>query len=193
MLEDRKEWEPQQDLIIDDMIRQIYELWFTCAAMEGRFDDVTGFGFTEFMADQVRYTEAEYIPPPQTWIDPEKEANAFAMLIKNRLITREEIVAMRGHRFYNIIQKIAAEHNSLDNLELRLPEDAEERTDLRNVIKAGLTQALTAYFNNGFCGYYYEKKIKTYRKTKRNIYRIHTGGIPQAKQINIRLSRPVQD
>ncbi len=144
MLEDRKEWEPEQDLLIDDLLRPCYELWFTFAALEGRFDDVTGFDTGDFLSDRTRFVEAEFIPPPQTWIDPQKEADAFETLLKNRLITREEIIAMRGERFWNVVQKIAGERDTIDGLGMTLPEDAPERTELRNVVKAMLAQVLSA-------------------------------------------------
>jgi lambda family phage portal protein len=144
MLEDRKEWEPEQDLLIDDLLRACYETWFTFAALEGRFDVVPGFDLAEFMASRMRHVEAEYIPPPQTWIDPEKEANAYAILLKNNLITREEIIAMRGERFFNVIKKIAAEQKFIEEAGLILPEKADERADIRDVIKSMLKQATVA-------------------------------------------------
>lgn len=142
MLADRKEIEPEQELITDDMIRPVYELWFNFAALEGRFDGVEGFGYDEYLAERHRFVEAEYIPPPQTWIDPEKEANAFAIMLKNRLITREEIVAMRGGRFYQIIEKLAVEQQETGALNLTLPEDEQERNALRELVKAILTNKL---------------------------------------------------
>lgn len=138
MLEDRKEWEAEHDLIKADLIRPTYQMWFQFAADEGRFDGVEGFDYDEYMNDRERFLEAEYIPPPQTWIDPEKEANAFAVLIKNRLITREEIIAMRGERIWNVASKIAAEYNEFDDLKLSLPENTEERQALREMLQSML-------------------------------------------------------
>ena len=136
MLEDRKEWEPEQELLVDDLIRPIYEKWFNFAAMEGRFDGVEGFSMGEYLADPTRFTSADFIPPAQTWIDPEKEANGFAVMLKNRLITREEIVAARGGRFYQTIQKLAAEKAETDELGLGLPENEMDRSELRNLVQA---------------------------------------------------------
>lgn len=135
MLEDRREWEPEQELIIDCLLRPVYELWFTFAASEGRFDGIEGFDHDEFLAERWRFVDADYIPPAQSWIDPEKEANAFAVLLQNRLITREEIVAMRGGRFYQTIEKIAAEQTETDALNLSLPENAAETAAIRDFIK----------------------------------------------------------
>lgn len=136
MLEDRKEWEPEQELLVDDVIRPIYEKWFNFAALEGRFDGVEGFSTAEYLADPPRFHSADFIPPAQTWIDPEKEANGFAVMLRNRLITREEIVAARGGRFYQTIQKLAAEKAETDDLGLGLPENESDRTELRDLVKA---------------------------------------------------------
>ena len=136
MLEDRKEWEPEQELLVDDLIRPLYEKWFNFAALEGRFDGVEGFTTAEYLADPSRFHSADYIPPAQTWIDPEKEANGYAVMLKNRLITREEIVAARGGRFYQTISKLAAEKAETDDLGLGLPENEMDRSELRNLVQA---------------------------------------------------------
>jgi lambda family phage portal protein len=135
MLEDRREWEPEQELLTDDIVSPAYHKWFHFAALEGRFDDVDEFKMDEFLAESWRFTEAEYIPPAQIWIDPQKEAEAFAILLKNRLITREEIIALRGGRSWSVIEKIAEELTVFDDLSLSLPENDDERKSLRDVLK----------------------------------------------------------
>lgn len=135
MLTDRQEWEPEQQLLVDDLIRPIYNLWLDFAVLEGRFDDVKDFEAGDYVSERYRFQEADFTPPPQTWIDPEKEANAFAVLLKNRLITREEIVAMRGQRFAVVVNKLAEEKNATDDLGMTFPEDAQDRTELRDLIK----------------------------------------------------------
>ncbi|HSZ58563.1 MAG TPA: phage portal protein [Tepidisphaeraceae bacterium] len=138
MLEDRKEQEPEQQLFIDAMVRPAYELFFNWAVMEGRLDGIEGFSTDEFLADRFRYVEADYLPPSQSWIDPEKEANAFVILLKNRLITREEIVALRGGRYSHVIEKLAEEKNLAENRGLTLPENDDERNNVRELVKAAI-------------------------------------------------------
>ncbi len=103
--------------------------------LEGRFDGVKGFDVGEFLDDRHRFTHAEYIPPAATWIDPEKEANAFAQLLKLRLITREEIVAQRGGRFYQVVNKLAEEKAFTTDAGLSLPENADDLSQLRELLK----------------------------------------------------------
>jgi lambda family phage portal protein len=142
MLEDRKTWEIEHEVLIADLIRPTYEIFFRLAVLEGRFDGIDGFSHDEFLAEPWRYLDAEFIPPPQTWIDPEKEANALAILLKNRLITREEIVALRGERIWNVTAKILAENKQLEGNGLSLPENAEEKAALRKLIEVMLGNRL---------------------------------------------------
>jgi lambda family phage portal protein len=125
MLEDNKEWGVEQDMLIDGVIAPIFELFWRFSALEGRYDGISGFDMGEFLDNPTRFTDAEYVPPPQTWIDPEKEINAFVEGVKNRIITREEIVTARGGRFQQTLQKIAAEKQLAESLGLSLPEEME--------------------------------------------------------------------
>lgn len=125
MLEDNKEWGIEQDMLIDGVVCPIWELFYRFAVLEGRLDGIAGFDMGEFLENPTRFTDAEYVPPPQTWIDPEKEINAFVEGVKNRIITREEIVTARGGRFQQTLQKIAAEKQLADSLGLSLPEEVE--------------------------------------------------------------------
>ncbi len=127
MLEDEREIGPQQDHFIDTVLLPDYELWFRFAALEGRFDDVEGFDLAEYLAEPERFCEAEYIAPQRPWIDPEKEANAYAKAIELRIITRNEIVAMRGSRLKNVLQTIASEREDAKAEGITFPEDVDAK------------------------------------------------------------------
>lgn len=142
MLEDRKEWEPEQELLVDDLVSPTYRKWYSFMAHEGRFDAVDGFSYAEYIADPNRFVEADFIPPPQTWIDPEKEANGWILLLKNRLITREEIAAMRGTQFFPTLRKIAAEFAEAEDEGLTFPENEADRASARELMKGILMNKL---------------------------------------------------
>lgn len=142
MNEDYREWEPEQDLIVDDQIRPVYELWFNFAVLEGRFDGVEGFDLDEFFAERHRFTNAVYLAPKKTWIDPEKEANGWALLLKLRVVTREELVSEFGSGFYDTIAKLASEKDVAADAGIVFPEDAAELTELRELLKAMLANRL---------------------------------------------------
>lgn len=123
MLEDWREWEIEQENLTSDVILPVYTLFFTFAAMEGRFDGVAGYEQAEMLANPCRFTDATCVPPARPWIDPQKEAGAYETLIKNRLITREEVVTARGGRFNDTLTKIADEKAEAESLDLAFPED----------------------------------------------------------------------
>lgn len=123
MLEDGREIEPQQDALVDQFICPTYERWYFFAVVAG----ILPLTVEEFMADPMRYVEAEYIPPARLWIDPEKEWNAFEKAIKNRAITRREIDAMRGKRHSVVLRQIAAEREEAKRIGIVYPEDQEQQ------------------------------------------------------------------
>ncbi len=119
MLEDQREFEPQQDALIDHLAKPVYELWYALAVMEGRFQ----ISESDFASNRAGYLEAEYIPPARPWIDPEKEINAFAKGLEQRIVTRKEIIAARGGRFQNVIRQIAQEKDEAKGEGISFPED----------------------------------------------------------------------
>jgi lambda family phage portal protein len=124
MLEDNKEFQVDQDDLIDTFIAPCFELWYAMAVAEGRFLEY-GLSMEQFVAEPHRYTEAEYIPPPMPWIDPEKEVNAKKEAIRQRLKTRKAIIAEDGGRLRRTFEQIGAEKELAAEMKLTLPEDVE--------------------------------------------------------------------
>ncbi len=122
MLEDEREIGPEQDALIDHVILPTYELFFYLAAAEGRLP----LDAEEFVSDPLRFVEAEYIAPARPWIDPEKEINAYAKAIEMRIISRKEIVAMRGGRLQNLLQQLKHERDEAAANGITLPEDEQD-------------------------------------------------------------------
>jgi lambda family phage portal protein len=103
MLEDRKVFEPLQELLAHNLLFPVYRIWFALSVAEGRLD-APGFEL-----DPMRYTACDYVAPPPTWIDPKAEAEALEKLVQLRVVTREEIAHLRGTRLTDVLDKIAAE------------------------------------------------------------------------------------
>lgn len=145
MLTDMEEVKPERDLHIDTLDAPVYELFFRLSALEGRFDGIDGFDFAAYMADPRRYHEAEYIPPAQPWIDPEKEANAYEKMLALRLTTRRKLLAMHGERFVDVMDTVRDEREQAASRGIILPEDADsQRTAseaVKNVAEAGAKDA----------------------------------------------------
>jgi hypothetical protein len=120
MLEDERELGPEQDLLIDLLVKRVYELFVTFAVAENRLPVKQA----QFMFDRARYLEAEFITPARPWIDPEKEGKAREILLQNKLITRSDISAEMGKRFSRTLQRYAQEQKEADELGITFPEDA---------------------------------------------------------------------
>src|SRR5439155_8472793 len=148
MLEDEREIGPQQDALIDHFVMPVYELWYRFAVMEGRLP----VNDAEFLADPDRFTEAEYVTPARPWIDPEKEANAYEKALQLRIITRKEIVAMRGGQFQNVLRQIAEEKKEGKSLNIAFPEDVAQAALLTKADKGGaVTDPATGKINGDGC------------------------------------------
>lgn len=134
MLEDRKEFEPLSEMCAHNLILPIFKLFVGFMVLEGRVVA------PDYAKDPDRYTAAEYVSPPPTWIDPKAEADALEKLIQLRVITREEIAQMRGHRLADILDKIAAEKKTADNLGITF----EENVDATGVLAEAQAKVTTA-------------------------------------------------
>lgn len=135
MLEDRKEFEPEQEMLAHNvLLNSIWPLFVMLAVLEGKLDDV--LTLDEYLADTARFNEAEYIAPAAPWIDPEKEAVAYEKLINLRVIDREEIAHLRGRRLHDIWDKIEDEQDQADERDIQLKEVLELRK-----IEADIEQA----------------------------------------------------
>jgi lambda family phage portal protein len=124
MLEDRKEFEPLQEMCAHNLILPVFRMFVAFMALEGRIDA------PDYATDPARYTAAEYVAPPPTWIDPKAEADALDKLIRMRVITREEVAHLRGHRLADILSKIASEKKEADDLGITFEEDVEAQAAL---------------------------------------------------------------
>lgn len=125
MLEDDKQWGPEQDLLTGTTIDPLYILFVRFVVSEGRLDDLTDeFQLGEFLYDESRFTAAEHITPARPWIDPEKEMNAYEKALANQLKTREQIITEMGNRFRTTWQAKSEEQSLARKLGLNLPEDS---------------------------------------------------------------------
>lgn len=127
LIEDWREYQQEQDNLASDIVIPVYLTWFNLAVLEGRFDDVAEFDADTFLANPRQYTAVKTVGPRRPWIDPEKEANAYVILLKNSLITREEIMAECGKQFADEIIKMAEESEQAAEAGVTLIEDAERK------------------------------------------------------------------
>jgi lambda family phage portal protein len=120
MLEDEREFGPEQDILIDRFVMPVYELVFAFSVFEGRIPLDTD----AYLENPDQYREAEYIVPERPWIDPEKEANAAKIMLEQRLVTRAEIRAGMGGVWRQTLRQIKEEKVDAETEGVGLPENS---------------------------------------------------------------------
>ncbi len=123
MLEDRKEFEPEQEMMAHNvLLNPLWSIFVRFAVIEGRLDDV--LNVSEFNGEPDRFCEAEYVAPAAPWIDPNNEASAYEKLLSLKVMDREEVAALRGKRLSDILDKIESEREEAAAKGITFPEDA---------------------------------------------------------------------
>ena len=89
MVESRPHYLRLRNYYVAKFIRPVYETWLRQAWLQG----VLG------IPDRVDFNalkKAAFVGPGQPWIDPLKEVQADVLAIENGLVTREQVIRMRG-------------------------------------------------------------------------------------------------
>lgn len=105
MLEDWKEFEPEEDNLVDSFIAPVYRLWYRYEVIEGRLP----VPMAMFRKESDRFTEAEYPLNAKPWIDPKAEAEGIEKLVGMGVATRTEFTSSRGGRFRRNIRTLSGE------------------------------------------------------------------------------------
>jgi lambda family phage portal protein len=121
LLEDRRSWNAEQDLLTDLFVSPAYEDWFRFEVVDGHLP----LAFETYAVDPERYHEAEYAPDGHEWVDPEKELNGVEKELNLRLGTRKNHIGRRGGRYSKVFQQISAERLEAAKLGIVFPEDAD--------------------------------------------------------------------
>lgn len=105
MLEDWKEFEPEEDTLVDSIVMPVYKLWYYYEILEGRLP----VDLAEFRKDPERFTDAEYPLNAKPWIDPKAEAEGYEKLVGLGVATRTEFTSSRGSRYRRNIKTLGNE------------------------------------------------------------------------------------
>lgn len=140
MLETRSEFEPLQELLAHSVVLPVWRLFVQLSILEGRI------AIEDFGTDPRRYTDADYVAPPQPWIDPEKEINAWQKAVEMRVMDRSEIAHMRGTRLVDIWDRVETEQKEAADRGIVLPEtqDNGEVEFKREIIKSFIADGTVA-------------------------------------------------
>lgn len=106
MLERNAETDPLQALLIDALCQPTWEEFIALAVAEGR---LAAPGFLEDPEMAAVYLQAEWQAPPKPWIDPQKQAMAAEIALRNGLATRRTYLNELGADWRETIAQLADE------------------------------------------------------------------------------------
>lgn len=113
-LEDRRTFEPIQQYIIAHFCQPIWEQFIDCVVLAGlvKIDD--------YAQNRIAYTNAEWVTPGWSWIDPEKEVKADLLALQNSGKTLAQWCAERGYDWREQLEQMAKEKEYAESLGLTL-------------------------------------------------------------------------
>ena len=89
-IEDELTYDEDVELLIENVIDEVYETFIISAYLSGKID------FKEFWNNKEIYLKHELIKAPKRWIDPLKEANANKIALQTGQKTFKQIAAENG-------------------------------------------------------------------------------------------------
>lgn len=103
----------QNNVVIFQFCRPVWERWLTAAALSGEVD---GRGFA---ADPKAFMNVRWIVPKRDFVDPLKDARAEIESINAGVMSRREAVSSRGFDIEQLDAEIAADHDRAKRLGLQ--------------------------------------------------------------------------
>lgn len=102
----------QYNVVIHQFCRPIWERFITLAVLSGELSA------PDFESNSADYLAAEWYPPAQDWVDPEKDAKAEALAVASGFKSRRQVVAERGYDVETLDAEIAADREREASLNL---------------------------------------------------------------------------
>lgn len=117
LLEDRREWEPLQELVMHVICQPVWDRFLRLGVMSGV---LTAPSFFQNAHD---FCVCEWQPHAWEWIDPAKQAAAAKIMLDEFLTTRRRLLNSQGQSLRETFQQRADENSLADELDLVLPEN----------------------------------------------------------------------
>jgi len=121
MLECNREFDDLLQLMIEDFCVPVRQMFKMLCILEGR---IAAPGFLDDAEMRLIYLEDEWQGPARPWIDPLKAARAYEVAVKNRFMTRREVMNEQGRSIEDDLKQHADEQELAKELGVYLP-DAE--------------------------------------------------------------------
>lgn len=112
--QDRRHWEPQQELLNRRVNYPLWREWVTAAYTKQLLP------FRGKAADLERYKAVDFIRPGWPWIDPVKEITADVEALKAGLISPQDLIVKRGGDPYKVLRDLSTFKAWAENLGLEL-------------------------------------------------------------------------
>ena len=129
LLEERDTWRVLQKFMIENFHQPIYEAWLEMAVMSGELP-IQGY---EISPD--RFRKIQWMPRGWSWVDPQKEVEAYKTAVRCGFKTLSDVVSEQGGNLEDLLLQRQAELAKFDELGIVLD------TDPTQVNDAGAQQA----------------------------------------------------
>jgi lambda family phage portal protein len=106
----------QYNVLVPQLLRPIRNRVIVAGVLSGDLD------LRDFESRQAEYLAAEFYPPAQEWVDPDKDAKGIERMLKNRLMSRRQAVARQGYSIESLDAEIAADSEREKRLGMTTPE-----------------------------------------------------------------------
>lgn len=100
MIEDDLTYDEEKELLIECLLDEVYESFVISCWLKGIISPA------DFWEKKDRYLSHEWVINPKRWIDPAKEANANATMLKTGQKTFQQICAENGRDWKKVVDEI---------------------------------------------------------------------------------------
>lgn len=113
LLEDREHWKLIQKYMIENFLQRVFEEWLSAAVLSGELN------LPDYELRPERYEKAiNWQPRGWSWVDPLKEAQAYALMEDRGYMTKAEICGLLGSDLEDNLKEIAFEKQLSEELGL---------------------------------------------------------------------------
>lgn len=123
---DRKRFRKIQRFVIQHFCQPVYRHWVTWEVMAGR----DGFPTRqEFTSDPEAFLRVEWRAPGWISVNPLEDAKAQDIRLNNATLTREKILADEGEDVEEVLDQVAREQDSIEQLGIELGEPTHDASE----------------------------------------------------------------
>jgi lambda family phage portal protein len=123
LLEERDTWRVLQKFMIENFHQPIYEAWLEMAVMSGELS-IQGY---EISPD--RFRKIQWMPRGWSWVDPQKEVEAYKTAVRCGFKTLSDVVSEQGGDLEDLLLQRQAELAKFDELGIVLDTDPTQVND----------------------------------------------------------------